>query len=560
MTTSAQATPIGATPASADEIIDLAMVRYLLQGQEPHLRGRIEEAISAYKGGLDAAGDDAANHPANDSVMTTKAELHAKLGNAYMVRGELALAGMNYTSALRIAPDLTACWCNLGNVLLQSGSPEGAIALYLQALRTNATHWASRTNLAQALMATGQLVVAKALLSELVEERPRDAQVHHQLGRASFGLNEVEAALQHFGLAVGLNPRDADSLYWIGGIQQELGDIGAARAAYTAAAQIQPLIRRPAIRQPSDFRVLALYAPFAGNTPSECLFKHACYDTDTLALLNSSRPDVSALGAFDLVVNLISDADQAETVLPVAADLVARLGKPFINDPDRIRRTTRDEVADLLPGIAGCRIPRILRIDAGSDVSVAALTAKVPFAFPLLARPAGTHGGDDFEKIGDVATLSEFLGSREGDHYLIEYIDYASSDGFFRKYRFIFVGEKILPYHLAIGSEWKLHHNSTDMDQHDWMQREEAAFLENPGAVFAPSQYQTLNAIRERIGLDYFGIDCGLDRAGNLVVFEVNASMLVHEHNEAFPYKDPYVRAIKHAFDGLLAQRAGKAG
>jgi len=34
--------------------------------------------------------------------------------------------------------------------------------------------------------------------------------------------------------------------------------------------------------------------------------------------------------------------------------------------------------------------------------------------------------------------------------------------------------------------------------------------------------------------------------------------MLVHEHNEAFPYKDPYVRAIKAAFDALLAQRAGK--
>lgn len=34
--------------------------------------------------------------------------------------------------------------------------------------------------------------------------------------------------------------------------------------------------------------------------------------------------------------------------------------------------------------------------------------------------------------------------------------------------------------------------------------------------------------------------------------------MLVHEHNEAFPYKDPHVRAIKQAFDGMLAERAGK--
>ena len=43
-------------------------------------------------------------------------------------------------------------------------------------------------------------------------------------------------------------------------------------------------------------------------------------------------------------------------------------------------------------------------------------------------------------------------------------------------------------------------------------------------------------------------------------MFEVNASMLVHEHNEAFPYKNPYVRAIKREFDAMLAQRAGKSG
>ena len=93
-----------------------------------------------------------------------------------------------------------------------------------------------------------------------------------------------------------------------------------------------------------------------------------------------------------------------------------------------------------------------------------------------------------------------------------------------------------------------------------WMQKEEAAFLANPAAVFGAQHYATLNAIRERIGLDYFGIDCGLDRAGNLVVFEVNASMLVHDQNQTFPYKDPYVRAIKDAFDGMLRERAGKAG
>ena len=46
----------------------------------------------------------------------------------------------------------------------------------------------------------------------------------------------------------------------------------------------------------------------------------------------------------DVVVNLISDADQALDVLPIAADLAKRLGKPTINDPDKILRQT-DQIA-----------------------------------------------------------------------------------------------------------------------------------------------------------------------------------------------------------------------
>ena len=392
---------------------------------------------------------------------------------------------------------------------------------------------------------------------ELAEERPQDAQVRQRLGRACYELNEPEAALAHFRQAVALNPDDAESFYWTGAICQSLGDVDGARTAYARAAEIAPLIRRNAVKSPADFRVLALYAPFAGNTPAEFLFAEAAYDTDTLALLAASRIDAASLGNIDVVVNLISDADQAAAELPIAAALAAQLGKPVINEPGKIAHTTRDAVAALLPGIDGCRVPKILRIDAGADVSAAAIEAMLPFAFPLLARPAGTHGGDDFEKIETIAALSDFLAQLGGDRYLIEYLDYASHDGYFRKYRFIFADDEILPYHLAIGRDWKLHHDSTDMGDHEWMQREKAAFLENPGAVFDAGHYSALRAIRARIGLDYFGIDCGLDREGRLVVFEVNASMLVHADNAAFPYKDPYVRAIKAAFDAMLRRRVG---
>src|SRR5262249_22903701 len=151
--------------------------------------------------------------------------------------------------------------------------------------------------------------------------------------------------------------------------------------------------------------------------------------------------------------------------------------------------------------------PKIVRLDAGADVSTAALEKRLPFSCPVLARPAGTHGGDDFEKVGDLAALSQFLAQRsDRDHYVIEYADYASPDGHFRKFRFVFVGGEILPYHLAIGDHWKVHHASTDMANQPWMQQEEAAFLNHPDAVFTPQHYKALHEVRARIGLDYFGI------------------------------------------------------
>lgn len=89
-----------------------------------------------------------------------------------------------------------------------------------------------------------------------------------------------------------------------------------------------------------------------------------------------------------------------------------------------------------------------------------------------------------------------------------------------------------------------------------WMQAEEEHFLRAPEQVFGPRRRAALRVIRDRIGLDYFGIDCGLDPDGHLVVFEVNAAMLVHDQNPEFPYKDRYIRRIKRAFDGMLARLA----
>jgi tetratricopeptide (TPR) repeat protein len=526
-------------------------------GLKLYSEGKAADAIAAFQQGLAAAGQASPGTESADIV----SELHVRLGSVAASCGDFQLASTNYQAALKIAPHLTNCWCSFGDLHLRNGQLQTAIELYLQALKLNPRHWAARANMVHALMAAKQYLIAKAILIELKGERPHDARLHHLLGRTHFELNEVELAIASFREAAALNPQDAESINWIGALKQLGGDDKAAQAAYAEAARIEPLIRRPAAKSPAEFRVLALYAPFGGNTPTEYLFQDAFFDTDTLALFAEREYDTAQLGQnIQLVINLVSDADQALALLPLAAELVDRFGLPAVNHPRKVHQTTRDAVAALLGGIPGCRVPQALRLKAGADRSEAALKAMLPFSSTALVRPVGTHGGDDFEKVEDLAALSALLSRQpDHDHYLIEYIDYVSADGYFRKYRFIFIGDQILPYHLCIGHDWKLHHINTDMAHHPWMQREEEAFLGDASAVFGSPQRQALQAIRERVGLEYCGIDCGLDAFGNVVVFEVNASMLVHARNEGFLYKTPAVERIKLAFDAMLRKLASGA-
>jgi hypothetical protein len=104
-----------------------------------------------------------------------------------------------------------------------------------------------------------------------------------------------------------------------------------------------------------------------------------------------------------------------------------------------------------------------------------------------------------------------------------------------------------------------VHHFRTDMANQAWMREEEEAFLKEPHNVFNAEHFAAFHQMAAAIGLDYCGIDCSLDRDGNIVVFEANATMLVHdEKNPPFLYKNPYIAKIKEAFDAMLTKMAAK--
>ena len=193
-------------------------------------------------------------------------------------------------------------------------------------------------------------------------------------------------------------------LYWIGSIKQ-LRAISRPRKAAYAQDRAHPAAGPPSGVQnsPADFRVLALFAPFAGNTPHGYLFKDPHhYDTDTLALfeLQPIRRRFPLKQDVQVVVNLISDADQAAAVLPLAADL-GYSARQADREPTRATSSARRE----MPSRTGWKEYRAAlsrrccgRRQATDLAVLAPCGRRSPSSSAVLVRPARNHGDDGLER------------------------------------------------------------------------------------------------------------------------------------------------------------------
>ncbi len=486
------------------------------------------------------------------------AEAHNNLGNALLALGRGGEAVAAFHAALEAHPAYAEACYNLANALAGLERCDEAAEAYRRALALRPRFPEALNNLSALLLAMDRPEEAAATAAEAVAADPSIGESHRSLGDALRAGGRTDEAIAAYRRALACQPGDADAHLALANALVLAGRGDEAGELFRRAHRLRPLGRRAGAKASADFAALLLVAPGAANTPSDYLVGRAGYDSFFLAVMEGVDYDLDLLRRHaDVVVNLISDVDQGRDILPRAIDLADAIGRPVLNHPRLILATGRDEVAVRLAGIPRCRVPRTVRRRGAALADSAALEG---FAFPLLVRAGGAHGGEAFDLLDTAEAVAAFGAERpDSDHYVSEYVDYRSADGYFRKYRLVFTGGQILPYHLAISDHWKVHHFRTDMANQAWMRREEEDFVRDPAKVFAADHWAGLRRIRQIIGLDHFGIDCALDRAGNLVVFEVNASMLIHGEKGVFAYKEPYIARIKQEFDAMLARAAGMA-
>ena len=181
------------------------------------------------------------------------------------------------------------------------------------------------------------------------------------------------------------------------------------------------------------------------------------------------------------------------------------------------------------------------------------------FAIASIARPLTPEQRQEIMPNEVPATLKLYLDGREGELFFVSrFVDYSSLDGLYRKYRVVFVDGRPYACHMAIADRWDIWYLNAGMTHSAEKRLEEETWMRTFDLGFGRRHQSALTALAERIGLDYFTIDCAETRDGSLLIFEADNTAVVHNMDlpDVFPYKAPQMRKVFDAFAAMIERRA----
>jgi tetratricopeptide (TPR) repeat protein len=445
-----------------------------------------------------------------------------------------------------------------GRRMEQEGRVNEAEAIYRELLQGNAAHREGLNHLGSLLFARGRNGEARPFYERAVECHPGDSMSLVNLGNLLMKDREVEAARRLFERALCADSDYRPAHAGMSFALMDLGEVEAAASHRRVAFKDHCVVASPYRGAQPPITVLELVSTIGGNIRtqeylSDRIFKRFLvatefYDAGTI------------LPPHDLVVNAIGDADVADDALAVAESMMHRTEAPVINHPAAVRRTSRCAIAERLTGLENVITPKTVllsrRLLEGEDAG--AMLVEHGFAFPLLLRSPGFHGGEHFVKVEEPGELGAAVADLPGDELLvIQYLDARGRNGKARKYRVMMVDGRLYPLHVAISRSWKIHYFSAEMAECAEHRAEDAAFLNDMVGVLGARAMAALEQIQATLGLDYGGIDFGLNERGEILLFEANATMavLVPDKGAQWDYRRSAVETIYRAVWTMLMER-----
>jgi len=350
-------------------------------------------------------------------------------------------------------------------------------------------------------------------------------------------------------------------------IAQLLGDKEAGLAIQHEVLLSHQLFRSPCATKNPRLRVLALAAAtdMGSNTPIEFLLEESGIELMMLYVIPEAELP-SPLPEHDIAIVVASDSEDCRTALRKIDAAAPSWPRPLLNSPRLVSSLDRDKLYRLLDGIDGLEIPATFvvtreRLDDVAQSPEELQDIATDLAFPVIIRPRGSHAGSGLAKIDDAAELRRYLDGREGELFFISrFVDYSSLDGLYRKYRVVFVDGRPYACHMAIADRWDIWYLNAGMSQSAEKRIEEEAWMRTFDIAFARRHQGAFDAIADRVGLEYFTVDCAETGDGSLLIFEADNTAVVHnmDHAHVFPYKPAQMRKIFDAFAAMLVRHAGQ--
>jgi tetratricopeptide (TPR) repeat protein len=478
------------------------------------------------------------------------------LALALLDASDAEAAVVEAAAALDLDPTLVEAWFARGAAALALRRPDEAIMALEWASSIDPSRAAIQLTLGNAYAEADRADAAERCLKAALVLDPTLAAAHASLGSVYLRAERRAAAERCSRAALALDPGMLVAHQNLASLLAEQGWAAEARRHRDLAYAGRNLFVEPAPR--SRLTVLMPTTAESGNVPLDHLMPRDRFSRLRWVIEYADEDPVSDLPPYDLVFNAIGDPDLADPTTAPMRRFLASCTRPVLNRPEAILRTRRDAMPALLGDIAGVLVPAVTRVSAAeiAERGLAGAIDRAGLSPPVLVRPLGSHGGKGLHLATTTASLEALETS--GDHYATAFHDYRSPDGYFRKYRMVFVNRRSFPYHLAISRNWLVHHESAAMGEDPARRAEEQRFVDDPKALLGEAVMTAVGEIGCRLDLDYAGVDFSVLADGRVLVFEANATMLVHPeaHDGVFAYKNRAVAAITEAFETMLMAAA----
>jgi hypothetical protein len=435
-----------------------------------------------------------------------------------------------------------------------------AQAAFIDILRRHPTHFSALNEFGTWLAAQGAIDAACRVYAEAILHHPGNPMAHVNLGNLLLRANRHAEARAHYEAALKADPDHAAAHQGMGAVLSDEGNRDGAREHFTKGFRGHAVSTLPYRGEGPPIPLLQLVSSGGGNIPTAPFLDDSVFLT-TVVVADYLDP-ATPLPPHGLIFNAIGDPDLCGPALQAAIRLTARSTAPVINDPSAVMQSGRlDNAARLsaLPGVVTARTRSVDRaILEGREAT--AWLSEHGFVFPLLLRSPGYHTGRNFVLVEHAADLARAVAELPGEEILaIEYLDARGKDGSARKYRVMMIGGKLFPLHLAISRNWKVHYFTSDMADKPDHRTEEMAFLYNMRSVLGDRAITALHAICKALALDYAGIDFAVNAAGDVLLFEANATMVIAspDNDPRWAYRRGPISAAVEAVTAMIREKAG---